>query len=596
MTSLADHLAEYSPHGVHYETRCKYTMSALAITAPLVFIGTICAIVTVLYSINEEVMIFTDSQEAETSYCTRVQYVHLLNGVCTRGVAVGIDVEASCIQWDDSDRWKELDETNAIRVERGLTNYTKSDFESEAAEMWPLLGYFSIIAVIFAGINLIVSVAALDTDYLYTKLGITDVDYFVLTSSCFCTSVILAFIGYTINNVYYSDVANGDMWYTEECTTASSPTLGAYVLCMGGLFTWISWGSSFYSYMYIYIYEDTIMDWYHTRKERREVQDAQDAMDAQDNMEKAQREANHRRDQKPINESSETNNNTNNDNSNRNAVVHKEGGNMYQSLGADHDSDSSSLSTHSSSEDSDGNENGSVKLRVPGTPRDSPIKSPVKPKKPPKPSSTSKHSAIKGTPGSVGESIAEPKGKGKGKGKGGDKKEDKERGVVKDSKKDDSAKDTGKKSTKPKAKKATESTGETTPTADKKPPTKPPKPSTSKDAKDGDDPLKAIIDAHTLEMTTKGKHTRDDDSASSEDAPKPSSKPATASKKKKKKVPPKDANDDKKDEEQSVVRVAEKTEEETSSPGKKSQKKAVIRVTVADSDSDSSSSSGSSKD
>ena len=251
------------PEDFHFESRANTVVKVIAITAPLILIGCLCTLTSPLYSINENVQVFVDSQEQETKYCQHILYVQLQNGVCRRGVTMGFDIAEFCIQWSDIAKWNEIDNLNAeyVRNSSMIQNGTKpfmiTDLAAEAEGLFPNLNYAAIGAITCACTNLVFVVISLDSDLMHNQFQIEDIDWFLLSTSTLSTSVVLAFGLYGTFNTYYSDMVNPDAWTNLNCDNSSTPTIGYYILCIGGLFAFISWLFSVASIIYLYIIVDT---------------------------------------------------------------------------------------------------------------------------------------------------------------------------------------------------------------------------------------------------------------------------------------------------------------------------------------------------
>jgi hypothetical protein len=248
---------------LQHQSRAKYSLSALTMTAPLILTCTLCSILATLYTVSEERMTFVDSQEQVSYYCTKVLYLHVLNGMCTRGVTTGIDVDASCSRWSDTDTWKAKDETNLVNFNNGTAGYVVTDLASEVQDTWPLLGLLCQIAVGFGVMNLIVASLTLDTDLLYTKLKIEDPDLVVLSLSTFmtlCIFVIVGFVAWTVQ--FNSEVVEAGSWTNPACEMTAGASLGAYIFVIGGVFALASLLISSWALIRLYI----IVPWKNRQK------------------------------------------------------------------------------------------------------------------------------------------------------------------------------------------------------------------------------------------------------------------------------------------------------------------------------------------
>ena len=160
---------------LQHQSRAKYSLSALAMISPLILTCCLCSISATLYNISEERMTFVDSQEQVSTYCDVVLYLHLLNGVCRRGQTINVDVDTSCMQWTDSEIWKEKDELNLFHVNNGTAgNYVETNLAGEAADTWPIIISVAELSIIIAFLNFCLSIVALDTDLLHTRLKLKD--------------------------------------------------------------------------------------------------------------------------------------------------------------------------------------------------------------------------------------------------------------------------------------------------------------------------------------------------------------------------------------------------------------------------------------
>ena len=101
------------------------------------------------------------------------------------------------MQWKDSEIWKQKDEFNLFMVNNGtIGSYVETDLAGEASTMWPLVAYVAGISISIAFLNFFLSIVALDTDLLYTRLKIRDPDPVVLVMSSILNLVILTSCGY----------------------------------------------------------------------------------------------------------------------------------------------------------------------------------------------------------------------------------------------------------------------------------------------------------------------------------------------------------------------------------------------------------------
>ena len=199
-------------------------------------------------------MTFVDSQEQVSYYCTRVMYVHLLNGVCSRGQTTDVDVERSCFQWTDSETWEEKDNYNALMYNNGTTGYVETNLVDEVKTVWPFIALLCQVSVGLAFVNLVAAAISLDTDILYTKLKIDDPDLLVLTTSCLCTLGAFGCIGYSAYLVRFeSEIVAVESWKNEDCDMTTDPTLGSYIFLVGGFFALLSTGIAVAALVRLYI-------------------------------------------------------------------------------------------------------------------------------------------------------------------------------------------------------------------------------------------------------------------------------------------------------------------------------------------------------
>lgn len=251
----------------YFDSRCPYTLQMLALCTPLHMMSTLCTIMSVMYSINESHMVHTDSQDQEHPYCTKIKYIHVRNGVCSRGQTFDVNVETSCNQWSDAAHWEARDAENAFRFNLYKTKapyfeienktFVVTDFAEEAANLWPFLSMMSTLAIVLSALNMCLCVSALDTDFLHNRFRIKDVDMFVLVISFVLTSATLAFDYLFVDMSYLnSDFTEDHAWTTKECDSTVSPTLGFYVLCLGSAFGVFAWIAIVYSLSYLYIFVD----------------------------------------------------------------------------------------------------------------------------------------------------------------------------------------------------------------------------------------------------------------------------------------------------------------------------------------------------
>ena len=156
---------------LQHQSRAKHSLSTLAMISPLILTCCLCSIAATLYNVSEVRMTFVNSQEQASTYCDTILYLHLLNGFCRRGQTVNVDVDTSCMQWKDSEIWRQKDEFNLFMVNNGTTgSYVETDLAGEASTMWPLVAYMAQISISVAFLNFCLSIVALDTDLLYTRL------------------------------------------------------------------------------------------------------------------------------------------------------------------------------------------------------------------------------------------------------------------------------------------------------------------------------------------------------------------------------------------------------------------------------------------
>ncbi len=256
----------------HYDSRCPGVLNALAIHSPLIMLGAVCSISTVLYNIVETRMIHTDSQDQQHPYCTDTLYIQLLNGVCTRGQVFDLDPLTSCMQWMDTEKWKAKDAENLYRFtlydtkaqyfEIQNKTYAVTDMTTEAETVWPQLADHAFIALGLTILNLLISVAALDTDYFHNRLGIKDVDRLVLISSTILVSITALFYANFGNMTYLqSEITVAESWTNKECDFTTTPTIGIYVMCIGAAFSLSSLLLSFSTYIYWYVFVD-LFGWF----------------------------------------------------------------------------------------------------------------------------------------------------------------------------------------------------------------------------------------------------------------------------------------------------------------------------------------------
>jgi hypothetical protein len=254
----------------HYDSRCPAILNALAIHAPIVMIGSIAVIASVLYNISEVNMIHTDSQDQESVYCNENLSLQLLNGVCTRGTVFGIDVDKSCMQWTDSEKWKAKDAENLYRYTLydtqakffGIQNKTFAitNLELEASSTWPPLITYAYIAIGFTIINIILTVTSLDSDYFHNRIGIEDVDKLVLMSSTALVGSSCAFYAYLFYTTWYnSEITEAVSWTTKTCNYTSTAATGLYAVVISSLFgassLLLSTGTLFYWYIIVDYFE-----------------------------------------------------------------------------------------------------------------------------------------------------------------------------------------------------------------------------------------------------------------------------------------------------------------------------------------------------
>ena len=226
---------------LQHQSRAKYSVSALTMAAPLVLTCCMVSLLATLYTISEERMTFVNSQEVVSFYCTKVLYVHLLNGVCTRGQTTDVDVDASCIQWTDSSDWEAKDDFNLFMVNNGTSGAMQTDLADEAKNMWPFIGLLCQMSVGLAFGNLLIAAISLDTDILYTMLKIDDPDFLVLMSSFIFTVGAFGCVGYSGYLVQFqSEIVEAESWKNQRCEMTTDPTLGAYIFLIGGFFAFLS--------------------------------------------------------------------------------------------------------------------------------------------------------------------------------------------------------------------------------------------------------------------------------------------------------------------------------------------------------------------
>lgn len=251
----------------HFESRCPYILSMLAICAPLLMISTLCLVLSVLYAVEEVRMIHTDSQGEQRPYCTHSYYIHLINGLCSRGQIFSINIQDSCILWSDDAKWLAKDAENRFRYNLYESHaqffatqnktYAITNLGNEAGTTWPLLSKLAIVAIVMSIFNVVLCIGALDTDFVHNKLDIADVDYFVLATSFILTALTLAFDAYFVFWSYFgSEMTANYSWTTKECDFIVTPSIGFWVLCIGSVFGAIALFGILYSLIYLYILVD----------------------------------------------------------------------------------------------------------------------------------------------------------------------------------------------------------------------------------------------------------------------------------------------------------------------------------------------------
>lgn len=259
MGSMSLNLSSYAAlmrdlQSLQHQSRAKYSLSALTMAAPLILTCCLCSLFATLYTISEERMTFVDSQEQVSFYCTKILYVHMMNGVCSRGQTTDIDVESSCYQWTDSETWEGKDDFNALMYNNGTAGYVETNMADEVKTTWPFIGLLCQISVGLAVANLVIATISLDTDILYTKLKIDDPDLVVLSTSLLCTGGTLACIGYSAYLVRFdSEIVEAESWKNEECEMTTDPTLGSYIFLVGGFFTLLSTGIATVALVRLYV-------------------------------------------------------------------------------------------------------------------------------------------------------------------------------------------------------------------------------------------------------------------------------------------------------------------------------------------------------
>lgn len=239
---------------LQHQSRAKHSLSALAMLSPLILTCCLCSIASTLYNISEERMTFVDSQEQESTYCDTVLYLHLLNGLCRRGQTINVDVESSCMQWTDSEIWREKDEFNLFMTNNGTAGgYVETELAKEASTMWPLLAYIAEFSIAIAFLNFCLSIIALDTDLLHTRLKLKDPDLVVLVVATIFNLLIIATCGYAVYTPYMnSQMIERNSWTNESCDMTTGPELGAYIYCMGIVFSLMSLFISVGAVLYLY--------------------------------------------------------------------------------------------------------------------------------------------------------------------------------------------------------------------------------------------------------------------------------------------------------------------------------------------------------
>ena len=286
---IADNIAEdldeeEEMEEYHYDSRCPGIVNAIAIHSPLILLGALCSISTVLYNITETRMIHTDSQDLQTPYCTGTKYLQLLNGVCTRGQVFDLDPVSDCIQWSDLSQWEDIDAENKFRFTLYDTQarffpiknktYAVTDLAQEAADFWPIWGNYAYGAIACSFMNLMMAVGALDSDYFHNRLGIMDVDKLVLIGSTLTVGASLTFFGFFGYITYYdSEMTVAESWTNPVCDFTTTPTIGMYVLIISTLFSVSSILMSTSTFVYWYLFVDCF-EWFIPIDEEEEAEKA----------------------------------------------------------------------------------------------------------------------------------------------------------------------------------------------------------------------------------------------------------------------------------------------------------------------------------
>lgn len=233
----------------------KTTLGVLTMAAPIVMLGCICTIATVWFSfsaINQNHI----SGATETTICTRNLYLQIFNGVCSRGIVNGIDVQASCMEWTDKEAWANLDASNAAGHAKFPTKFDITDTVS-ALPNWGNLRAMCLLSIPLAVLNFIFCLITADLDI---ELWDIDFDKWTLVASAvFNVLILVAFViaiayGQTSVMTQKKTWTYSDPEHEAVCMSSAAPSFGYFLMILGGFFAAVSLYLAVYCIIRAYIF------------------------------------------------------------------------------------------------------------------------------------------------------------------------------------------------------------------------------------------------------------------------------------------------------------------------------------------------------
>ena len=237
----------------------RRTIGVFTMCAPLIVLGCAFSICTTWNSVSG-IEIKRTIGKVTSTICDDTLYLQILNGICNRGVVVGIDVDASCSGWDDASHWKTFDSDNLLKVSlksNSTSKFMKTDMATEAPGLWQTIKYFMITCMALACANLLLNVLISDIDP--NKFPVDPEKYGILASLAMnCTIIVLTI--YSTYSAAFSDLLNTNAWSTTDCTYTVGYGFGFYLLIVGGFFSLASVVFGILSFLKIYVYTDGLIN------------------------------------------------------------------------------------------------------------------------------------------------------------------------------------------------------------------------------------------------------------------------------------------------------------------------------------------------